>query len=387
MPLSLRIGRISGIDIEIHISWLIVFLLLTMTISYGIFPRDVPGLPVAIYWIAGAATSLLLFVSVLLHELAHSLVARRNGLPIHSITLFIFGGVSNLEREPGSAGMEFKMAIAGPLASIIIGVLLTALYIFLINLNRLAGATIIYLGISNILLGIFNLIPGFPLDGGRVLRSALWKMTHNFEAATKIAMAVGKVIAYLFFLAGIVDFILGSFVSGIWLGFIGWFLLGAAELARKEVKLDQLLSGISAGEVMNSSPFSVSPDISIQELADKYMLLHDMKVVPVAQQQQLVGAITIENVRSIKQEYWPQTHVNSIMTPLAQICTVPPQQKINDILLTMASRNIKQAFITDNGQIIGTLDRGSVILFLEIKRGLSLQEAEQLIMQRLPKDA
>jgi len=234
MPGSLRIGKIFGIDIYIHISWVIIIVLMTWSLAVGWFPVLYHGFSALTDWILGFIAAILLFASVLLHELAHSVVARARGLPVKNITLFIFGGVSNIEKEPGSPGIEFQMAVVGPLTSILIGVLAFALLFLLGQYSSALGAILWYLGIANILLGIFNLIPGFPLDGGRVLRSIVWKIDGNLPRATRIVTVVGQVIAYLFILVGIWLFFVGYFIDGLWLGFIGWFLLSSAQSANSD---------------------------------------------------------------------------------------------------------------------------------------------------------
>ena len=221
MPGSFRIGKIAGIDIDINVSWIIILVLLTVSLATGWFPQLYPGWSTATYWLIAFLSSLLLFVSVLLHELAHSLVARRRGLPVKSITLFIFGGVSNIEREPTSAGIEFQMAVVGPLTSLVIGVICFLLQLPLQGSNSPLEGILFYLAVTNILLGVFNLIPGFPLDGGRVLHSIVWRLTSTMRQATRVASLTGQFIAYLFILLGIWIFFAGSIVDGIWLGFIG----------------------------------------------------------------------------------------------------------------------------------------------------------------------
>ena len=210
MPGSLRIGKIAGIDIYIHVSWIIILVLLTVSLAIGWFPQLYPGQSTATYWIVSLIAALLLFVSVLLHELAHSLVARRRGLPVKNITLFIFGGVSNIEQEPKDPGIEFQVAVVGPLTSILIGVVCFLLQLPLRGTNSPLEEILYYLAVTNILLGVFNLIPAFPLDGGRVLRSIVWRLTGNMRQATRVASLTGQFIAYLFILLGIWLFFAGS---------------------------------------------------------------------------------------------------------------------------------------------------------------------------------
>jgi Zn-dependent protease len=272
MPGTFRIGKIAGIDIDIHVSWLIILVLLTVSLATGWFPQLYPGWPTAVYWLIAFLSSLLLFVSVLLHELAHSLVACRRGLAVKSITLFIFGGVSNIEREPKTPGIEFQIAFVGPLTSLVIGALCFLLQLPLRGSNSPLEGILFYLAVPNVLLGIFNLIPGFPLDGGRVLRSIVWRLTGNLRQATRIAALTGQVIAYLFILLGIWIFFVGDILDGIWFGFIGWFLLSAAQSANMQGMLTSVLRGVTVGEVMNPKPATVPADISLQQLVDAYFL-------------------------------------------------------------------------------------------------------------------
>src|SRR2546421_8881694 len=203
MPGSFRIGKIAGIDIDINVSWIIILVLLTVSLATGWFPQLYPGWSTATYWVVGLISSLLLFVSVLLHELAHSLVARRRGLPVKNITLFIFGGVSNIEQEPKSPGVEFQVAVVGPLTSLLIGAICYLLLLPLRGTHSPMEGILFYLAVTNVLLGVFNLIPGFPLDGGRVLRSIVWKITGSLAKATRVASISGQGIAYLFIFWGL----------------------------------------------------------------------------------------------------------------------------------------------------------------------------------------
>src|SRR6266849_10137251 len=210
MPGSLRIGKIAGIDIYINVSWIIILVLLTVSLATGWFPQLYRGWSTATYWVGGFISAILLFVSVLLHELFHSLVARRRGVPVKNITLFIFGGVSNIEQEPKSPGVEFQITVVGPLTSILIGVVCFLLWLPLRGTNSPLEGILFYLAVSNLLLGVFNLIPGFPLDGGRVLHSIVWRLTGNMRQATRVASLTGQFIAYLFILLGIWLFFVGD---------------------------------------------------------------------------------------------------------------------------------------------------------------------------------
>src|SRR5260370_18707435 len=272
MPGSFRIGKIAGIEIDINVSWIVILVLLTVSLATGWFPQLYPGGSTATYWVVGLISSLLLFVSVLLHELAYSIVARRRGLTVKNITLFIFGGVSNIEQEPKDPGIEFQVAVVGPLTSILIGVVCFLLQLPLRGTNSPLEEILYYLAVTNVLLGVFNLIPAFPLDGGRVLRSIIWRISGSMRQATRAASITGQFIAYLFILLGIWLFFAGSILNGIWLGFIGWFLLSSAQSANSQVMLASVFNSVTLGHVMNPTPTTVPANISLQQLVHPYLL-------------------------------------------------------------------------------------------------------------------
>ena len=377
MPGSLRIGKIFGIDIYIHISWVVIIVLLTWSLAVGWFPVLYHGFSAITYWILGFIAAVLLFVSVLLHELAHSVVARARGLPVKNITLFIFGGVSNIEKEPGSPGIEFQVAVVGPLTSLLIGALALAL-LYLLGQNTSALAAILfYLGFANILLGIFNLIPGFPLDGGRVLRSIVWKINGNLRRATRIVTVVGQIIAYLFILVGIWLFFVGYFIDGLWFGFIGWFLLSSAQSANSEVMLQSVFRGVTVGEVMNTAPTTVPANISLQRLVDEYFLPHGLRSALVTQVDRLAGLITLTDIRHVPREEWGQTPVGLAMIPRERLHIVSPQQSLNDVLPLMAGRDVNQLPVVQDERLVGVLSRDAIVRYLEIRRSLGLEDGKK----------
>ena len=373
MPGSLRLGRIAGIDIYINFSWLIILVFLTWSLATGWFSQLYPGWSTATYWIISLIAALLLFVSVLLHELAHSLVARARGLPVKNITLFIFGGVSNLEQEPASPGVEFQMAIVGPVVSLLIGGLSLLLFAVLRGKSPQLEAILGYLGVTNLLLGVFNLIPGFPLDGGRVLRSIIWKATGSLLKATRIASTIGQIIAYLFIFWGIWQFFTGNILDGIWIGFIGWFLLTAAQSTNSHVMLQSMFRGVTVGQVMNRTPTTVPANISLQRLVDEYLLPFGLRTAFVTQGDQLAGLITLGDIRRVPREEWGQTPVGYIMIPLERLHAVSAQQNLNDVLPLMANRDINQLPVVQDGTLVGVLAREAIIRTLEIRRGLGLE--------------
>src|SRR6266480_6903351 len=374
MPGWFRIGKIAGIDIDIHVSWIIILVLLTVSLATGWFPPLYPGWSITTYWLIAFLSSLLLFVSVLLHELAHSLVARRRGLSVHSITLFIFGGVSNIEQEPTSPGIEFQMAFVGPIVSLLIAGIAYLLSLPLRGVNSPITAILTYLAVTNVLLGIFNLIPGFPLDGGRVLRSIIWKVTGSLQKATRAAAIIGQVIAFLFILWGIWQFFGGNVLNGFWIGFIGWFLLVSAQSANSQVMLQSVFRGVTVGEVMNRAPIMVPADISLQKLVDDYFLRYGIRSALVTQDDQLVGLITLSDIRHVPREQWGQVPVSRVMIPLNRLHVVAPQQSLNDVLPLMVSRDVNQLPVMQDGCVVGVLSRDAIMRYLEIKRSLGLED-------------
>ncbi len=376
MPGSLRIGKIAGIDIAIHVSWLILVVLLTWSLATGWFPVLYAGWSTFTYWSVGLLAALLLFVSVLLHELAHSLVARMRGLPVKNITLFIFGGVSNIEQEPKSPSIEFWMSIVGPLMSLLIGGLSFLLFL-IIRGNSPLAAILQYLAVSNILLGLFNLVPGFPLDGGRVLRSIVWKISGSVRTATRVATLVGQMIAYLLILAGIWLLFGGDWLSGIWIGFIGWFLLSGAQSANSQATLEAMFKGVTVSEVMNISPMTVPANISLQKLVYDLLLPRGWRSAFVTQVDQLVGLITLSDIRHIPREQWGQTPVGHVMIPVEQLHAVSPKQSLNEVLPLMVTQDVNQLPVVEDDRLVGMLSREDIMRFLEIRRGLGLDMADK----------
>lgn len=367
---SIRLFKIAGISIDINFSWIIILVLLTWSLAIGWFSVLYPGWSTATYWLVSLISALLLFVSVLLHELAHSLVARMRGVSVKSITLFIFGGVSNIEQEPTSPGIEFQIAFVGPLVSLLIGGIAYLLSLPLRGVNSPLTAILSYLAVTNVLLGLFNLIPGFPLDGGRVLRSIIWKATGSLQRATRVATILGQVIAYLFIFWGIWQFFGGNVLNGIWIGFIGWFLLLSAQSANSQSMLQSMLRGVTVGEVMNPSPITVPANSSLQELVDNYFLPRGLRSALVIQDDQLAGLITLSDIRHVPREQWGLVPVSHVMIPLDRLHVVSPQQNLNDVLPLMVSRDVNQLPVVQNGRLVGVLSRDEIMRYLEVRRSL-----------------
>lgn len=370
---SFRIGTLFGFDIYIHISWLIILVFLTASLALGWFPAAYKGWSVPEYWLIGFLAAILLFVAVLLHELAHSLVARARGLPVGKITLYIFGGVSNLEQEPQSPGVEFQMAIVGPVVSLLIGIIAFLIQLPLSGSNTPGEALLVYLAISNVLLGIFNMLPGFPLDGGRVLRSIIWRVTGSLRRATHIASIVGQVFAYILILVGIYLFFIGDVFDGLWFGFIGWFLLSSAQAENTRSRLQTILRGVTVRQVMNRVPTTVPANISLQKLVNEYFLPQGLRSALVMQGDQLGGLITLGDIRHVPQEEWGQTAVGFVMIPREKLHTVSPWQDLNDVLPLITTNDVNQLPVLDNGQLVGVLTRDAILRYIEIHRSLGME--------------
>ena len=374
MPGSFRIGKIAGIEIDVHVSWLLVVVLFTWSLATGWFPALYKGWPTLTYWLVGLLATLLLFASVFVHELSHALVARRRGLPVKNITLLIFGGISNIEREPQNPGTEFQMAFVGPLTSLALGGLS---YLLLLASGRGTSplsAILGYLCVANLVLGIFNLLPGYPLDGGRVLRALVWKVSGSARTATRAAAFSGQAIASLFIVAGLWLIFAGDLLDGIWFGLIGWFLLSGAQSANTQATLEAMLKGVTVEQVMNKTPNTVPANISLQSLVDELLLPHGWRSAFVIQVDRLAGLITLGDIRYVPRDEWAQTLVGFAMVPLEKLHVVSPQQSLNDVLPLMVNHDVNQLPVVEEGRLVGVLGREDLVRFLEIRRGLGLSQ-------------
>jgi Zn-dependent protease/CBS domain-containing protein len=372
MKASFRLLRISGIDIGIHYSWLLIFILIAWSLAQGYFPQAYPGWTVVTYWVTGVVASLMLFISVLLHELAHSLVAKARGLPVSSITLFIFGGVSNLEKEPEKPSTEFTMAIVGPLSSLILGGIFWGLLHVLTKQTTPVAAMLHYLALINVILAGFNILPGFPLDGGRVLRSILWGTMKDFKKATNIAAAVGQAFGWAMIALGVFWLFTGNFIGGLWIAFIGWFLSSAAGASRRQLTLQEHLAGVAAKEAMNPNPVTVDQGTSVDEVVRTVFYQGRGRAAPVMQGEKLVGIVTIDDVKKLPHDRWAQTPVMNIMTH-APLYSVTPEDDLNTALKLIAQHDINQVVVLQQGQLVGLLSRAGIIGHLQISQELGIK--------------
>jgi len=367
MGSAFNLGRLFGIQVRLHYTWFIIFMLLTVSLVY-------PDWSHVLSWVIGIATSLLFFASVLAHELAHSLVGRVNGITIKSITLFIFGGMAQMTREATRAGAELKMAAAGPACSLAIGGLFGLLWFLTQGIFEPLATMALWLASVNGLLAAFNLIPGFPLDGGRVFRSILWRSTGNYIRSTRIATRVGQGVGYLFILVGILMMFLLSqtWFSGLWLAFIGWFLASAATASYRQVQWREALLGFTAADVMTSDCPVAPSDITVSQLVQYYVIPSGRRFFVVADEGRLQGILTLHNIKSVPQQDWYLTPVRAIMTPVDKLKVAYPEQDALSIMEQMGESDINQMPVVSEGRVIGLVARDNLLRFLRTRSELRI---------------
>ncbi len=370
MGSSIKLFRIFGIDIGIHWSWFFIFVFVTWTFATGILADAYPQWGDAQRWSAGAVIAGVFFLSILAHELSHAIVSNRSGLPVSSITLFVFGGVSNLTREPDTAGLEFRIAIVGPLTSLALGGVFAAAWLALRNVNSGISDICGYLGFINASLAAFNMLPGFPLDGGRVFRSAVWARNHNRLRATRTAARAGEWIAYGIMAMGVAESVFVSTFSGIWFLLIGFFLKNAAASSYTQLVVETTLDGITVRDVMKTSFDAVAPDVSVEELVHDYVLRKNARCFAVIAAGDFAGLVTLTDVRKLPRETWATTSVYRAMTPVTRLHTVAPTDAITLVLRLMAEHDINQLPVVDRRELVGMLDRADVMRFIQLHRDL-----------------
>jgi len=368
MHSHIRLGRIAGIEIGLHYSWFIIAFLIGLSLT-GEFHSTNPQWSNAVTWSIAGITAVLFFITLLLHELAHSLVAKAKGLKVRAITLFALGGVSQIESEAPNAKTEFWIAIVGPLSSLLIGGICLGLAYWagwtkpMVAQNPLA-AVLLWLGYINLTLAAFNMIPGYPLDGGRVLRAIIWFFNHNAVRATQLAARVGQMVAFLFILYGLFRFFTVENFSGLWMAFIGWFLLDASRSSVAQVELMDLLRGHTVAELMERDCPIVPLHISLYDFVHQGLLRSGRRCYIVVQGDQLVGLITPNEVKHVPAEEWPQASVQSAMRPLSQLRVVSPETPVVQALEVISRDDINQLPVVSEGRLQGVFSRGSVTGFL-----------------------
>ncbi|MBI4473297.1 MAG: site-2 protease family protein [Acidobacteria bacterium] len=370
---SIRLGRIWGIDIGLHYSWVIIAVLITFSLA-GHFEMVNPEWGGLTVWSLAALTGLFFFASILAHELSHAAVAQRRGLSVRSITLFALGGVANMERESKDAKSEFWMAIAGPIASVVIG-------LFFLSVAFVAGwrpyeletppeplwAAMTWLGYINIALAIFNMIPGYPLDGGRVLRAIVWRITGDMVRSTRITASIGQFAGFVFIMLGMYRFFSGAGFGGLWIAFIGWFLSQAAAASSAQIEASAVLADVRVGDIMSSDCPAVDANENLLTFVQENLLRTGRRCFVVRRNDRDLGIVTVNELRQVRRELWRFTTIDQIMRPIEQIQTVTPDTSVNRALELMVQENVNQLPVVSDGHMAGVISQGQVVQFLQTR--------------------
>jgi Zn-dependent protease/predicted transcriptional regulator len=352
---SWRVGRIAGIEVRVDSSWVVIALLITYSMylrASNLYPELSGGGAVAL----GILATVLFFGSVLVHELAHAVVSQARGIRVQDITLFLFGGATRARVDSRGPGDEFLIAVVGPLTS----GLLAALFGIIVglggdSLSRPLAGTLGYLAWTNLLLAGFNLVPGFPLDGGRLLRAAIWKATGSLPRATRVASLAGQAVGWLLVAAGVASLLAGDLAGGIWFAFIGWFLVQAARSSYQELQLQQLLRGVEAEDVMAGDLVRIPPELSLQHAVDDYFMRYDHSAFPVEEQGRTIGLLTLRGVRRVPREQWPTRRVRDHMVPLSEQVVVTPDARMDGVVGKLQDSEAGRVLVAQDGEVVGII--------------------------------
>jgi Zn-dependent protease/CBS domain-containing protein len=366
---ALTIGRVWGIPIRLDASWLLIFGLVAWSLAAGYFPDVHPGWSAATVWLLGTATSLLFFVSILAHELAHAAVARRHGLPTRSITLFVFGGIARIDREPSTPGAEVRIAAAGPATSAVIAGLFAAVWLAARDVAVLATPAL-WLARINIAVAIFNLVPGFPLDGGRLLRALLWWRTESYPRATRAAAFTGQLVAGGFIAYGALSILRGHVMNGVWLTLIGWFLQAAASRTSQETTLRRLLQGVTVARAMTREYPRLSPDVRLDTLVHDEVLGAGRRCFLVTEDGRLRGLLTLHEVKSVPREQWPLVRAGDVMVPAGKLRSVAPTDDLLGALTVLDDAGVGQLPVVASGELVGMIGREQILHYVRTRAEL-----------------
>lgn len=384
--MGFRLGRAFGVELTVDWSLAIIFALVLVNLALGVFPAWHPEWSAALSWIVALCSAVLFFGSVLVHELSHAIMARRHDVPVHRITLFLFGGVAEMDEEPRSPKAELLIAVVGPLTSILIGVVSLAVGGFLASrsLPNISDAgdvvtfasrigpvatLLLWLGQVNLLLGIFNLIPGFPLDGGRVLRATLWQATKDLRKATRWASNVGRGFAWFLMAFGAVSLFQGAFGQGLWLILIGWFLNNAAAMSYRQLVTRQSLEGVRAADLMTRSLSSLTPDVTVDALVREHLMETEQRAFPVVEDGVLRGLVCMEDVRRVPRDRWSEISVRDVMTPRDRLVTLQPDDDAERALRLLGRGEFDQLPVLEGDRLLGLVQRRGVMRWLALHDG------------------
>ncbi len=380
MEASIRLGKIWGIPIGLNISWFLVFGLVTWSLAAGYFPNEYPQLSVAANWLLGLITSILFFGSVLLHELGHAYMALREKIAVRAINLFIFGGVAQIEGEPKTAGAEFRISIAGPIVSLALAAFFGLLWLLDQNIPWLAAPSI-WLARINLILAIFNMIPGFPLDGGRVLRAGVWKITGSFQKANRVATLSGQIVAFIFMGLGVLVILGGNLFNGLWLIFIGWFLQNAAASSYAQSTMQQALQSLNVEQVMARQWPQISSRTPLSLLMEEQILRGGPRYAFLAREgygydegdKRPSGMVSLTDISRVPQQSWPFTPAEQIMVPWNRLVVVNAQMDLLEALRIMGEANVAQVpVLNERGDLVGVLSREQVFHTIRLRARLQI---------------
>ena len=377
MHASIRLGRIAGIPIGLHYTWFIIAALITVSLAAH-FGQTSPGWSAPLIWGTAAFTALLFFATLLAHELSHAMVALARGLPVRSITLFALGGVAQIEKDASDARSEFLIAIAGPVTSVAIGVTCIGIARALGwsvegDSPSIAAAVLGWLGSINVLLAVFNLIPGYPLDGGRVLRAILWGLYGDGNRATRNAARVGQAVAGLFIAVGILQAFTGVGIGGLWLAFIGWFLLMAAQSSYAQATMGEALRGVRVADVMTPDCDTADAHTTVKTLVDDIVLRTGRRCVMITSNGSVRGLVTPQDLRNLDRDRWSDVTLGEVMKPVDQLKSVTPGTPVAEALTKMAREDVNQLPVMEGGRLQGMITRGQVLQLLQARSELGLR--------------
>jgi len=376
MESNIKLGRIAGVEIGLHYTWILIALLIAFSLAAR-FQTLHPDWGSGVAWLTAIITAALFFASIVVHELSHAMVAKMRNLPVHSITLFALGGVAKIEKEAADAKTEFWMGIIGPITSAVIGVLFLGLS-WLLGWTALSEpgtpvmAMLVWLGYINLLLAAFNMLPGFPMDGGRVLRAIVWWKTGNQARATRIAAATGLFLAFGFILLGIISVFQGAGFGGLWIAFIGWFLLNAARATYAQNEMTERLRGVRVADVMVRDCPVVEGNTNLQTLVDEHLLRASGRCYMIVENGVTAGLITPNEVKAVERARWPYTTVYDAMVPIERLKIVNPEMPVAEALETLGRANVNQLPVVSNGRLEGIISRDRVLQFLFTRAELEM---------------
>ncbi|MDW7680491.1 MAG: site-2 protease family protein [bacterium] len=367
---SVRLFKLLGFSVKIDVSWLILALLITWSLAKGLFPTYFENLPTATYWWMGVAGAIGLFFSIVFHELSHSLVARNYGIPIRGITLFIFGGVAEMHEEPQTPKSELLMAIAGPISSLVLGGVFYGVH--LIGKHTMWGepvhGVLIYLAIINLILAGFNMLPAFPLDGGRVLRSILWSWKDSLRWATRISSQIGSAFGVILIILGAINFFSGNVIGGVWWFLIGLFMRSASQMSYQQLIIRKALEGETIERFMKKNPVTVPPTLSLYELVENFIYKYHFKIFPVVKQAELLGCVKSKQLKEIPREEWKKQTVGDIFEKCSADNTIAVDTDAVKALSAMKRSSNSRIMVVDkNNKLAGILSLKDLMEFLSLK--------------------